>query len=158
MQLLTWSIILQLKLISIHIVCLFGLVKADALPASPTPSITQPTLPSQTTVLPYQPALTTTFIAGPSCTPSLAMLGSFDNEIWFDEPFPATNLTKSACYPPEIMTSYIEAYHASPRDDTLPHFSPLVCPLAWSVAWYGGKSESCSWSTDGCWSIACCPT
>ena len=110
--------------------------------------------PSQTLVIPWQPALSSTFTPPQGCASSLTMLEAQHCEIWNNEPVPVLNQTLSSCYPPEFMTSYIESLNG----DTLPPFSPLVCQQGWDTVYSEYSQDSCSWSTGtACWYIASCP-
>ncbi len=110
--------------------------------------------PSQTLVIPWQPALSTTFTPPQGCASSLTMLEAQDCEIWNNEPVPVLNRTLSTCYPPAFMTSYIQSLNGN----TLPPFSPLVCQEGWETVYSAYSQDSCSWSTStACWYIACCP-
>ena len=110
--------------------------------------------PSQTLVIPWQPALSSTFTPPQGCASSLTMLEAQHYEIWNNEPVPVLNQTLSSCYPPEFMTSYIESLNGT----TLPPFSPLVCQQGWDTVYSAYSQDSCSWSTStACWYIACCP-
>lgn len=119
-------------------------------------SAAQITSPPSVTV-PWHPQLSTVFTPPCWCLKSLTMLEAQSWEIWNNEPVPVNNLTSSECYPPAFMTSYIQSIHGN----TLPAFSPLICPQAWDTVFSLGAGSTCSWasttSTTICWYIACCP-
>lgn len=152
------------------VVVMNGLPSTTTLQLSPPTSlqslsakITPP--PSLTLAVPWYPRLSTTFTAPVSCSDSLTMLQGRSCEIWNNEPVPAPaaaaaggNLTFSACYADVFMTSYVQSIHGN----TLPPFSPLVCPRDWETAYYeAAEWTGCAWAPNAyatpCWYIACCP-
>ncbi|KAF2450794.1 hypothetical protein P171DRAFT_345633, partial [Karstenula rhodostoma CBS 690.94] len=69
--------------------------------------------------------------------------------IYWNEPFPATGVTASACYPKEFLRSYTAVSPSVERalgSSVVPAMSPLVCPEKWCTA-YAGKDNY----------LACCP-
>lgn len=84
--------------------------------------------------------LTTSFAGEPGCKANhLTMIGLLQDEVWLNEPFPASGLTSSECYPTEMLASITAT-------TSMPAFSPLICP-----DWY---TTATRWSQNY---IACCP-
>jgi hypothetical protein len=64
----------------------------------------------------------TAFTADPTCnSPPLSMLLNQGNRVWINYPYPASALTSSGCYPPDLLKS-LETPFATPPT------SSLSCP------------------------------
>jgi len=89
-------------------------------------------------------AITTTFVAPPSCTENhLTMLGMLKDELWLNAPAPVPSSTIGSCYPKEFIDNIV-------RDDQgrvfISTFDPLVCPENYTIAFSASSGY-----------IACCP-
>ena len=131
---------------------------SSAVPATVFITVTLPSDVSTRTTSLSTPILSTKFTPPPSCSSSLTKLDQSFGEIWKNAIIPVDNLTVSACYAHEFMTSYLQSI----RGVSLPPFMTLSCQKDWTIAHtWSTESSHCNtkYTADtACWYIACCPS